>query len=372
MTHALALVLVLWQSAHCAGSGNITTSLFTNSTVSNSSSCEAGRLWDASRNVCSPCLPGTYKGTAGAAGQCDRCPSGKFSTALSSTSCQDCPEEAPYSEIGSAKCRVESESCEEKVAEGCLDDISIYQNLNVSLFFLGLTYLGVVSRCSFGPKKPETIEQKALRQEEQRKRDEQALEKRREAQRKRAEKAQQKRNTTTSGNQERDNDGLPSLTDADTAHQQPPAVFPMNAAPLQQVPQQIEVQLGFPQQGPPGGLPHGSEACVDQDGRTNYQNHFTQQTQWEHPVMRTATDERRAEAVRQKLADMGFAGTNVDDSLLRACDYDVSRVIDHLPVCMYVCARSLSLSLHTHTCIRHSVPMPPLSPPLTTGMYVCM
>ena len=231
----------------------------------------------------------------------------------------------------------------------------MYQRLNVSLFFLGLTYLGVVSRCSFGPKKPETIEQKALRQEEQRKRDEQALEKRREAQRKRAEKAQQKRNTTTSGNQERDDAGLPSLTDADTAHQQPPAVFPMNAAPLQQVPQQIEVQLGFPQQGPPGGLPHGWEACVNQDGRTNYQNHFTHQTQWEHPVMRTAADERRAEAVRQKLADMGFAGTNVDDGLLRACDYDVSRVIDHLPVCMYVCmraharARALSLSLHTHT-----------------------
>jgi hypothetical protein len=146
----------------------------------------------------------------------------------------------------------------------------------------------------------------------------------------------------------------------------------MNAALPQQVPQQIEVQLGFPQQGPPGGLPHGWEACVNQDGRTYYQNHFTHQTQWEHPVMRTAADERRAEAVRQKLADMGFAGTNVDDSLLRACDYDVSRVIDHLPVCMYVCARSLSLSTHTHTCIRHSVPMPPLSPPLTTGMYVCM
>jgi len=35
-------------------------------------------------------------------------------------------------------------------------------------------------------------------------------------------------------------------------------------------------------------------------------------------------------AVRQQLAVMGFAGADVDDGLLRACDYDVARVIDRL------------------------------------------
>ena len=42
------------------------------------------------------------------------------------------------------------------------------------------------------------------------------------------------------------------------------------------------------------------------------------------------TDERRAEAVRQQLAEMGFAGADADDGLLRACAYDVARVIDRL------------------------------------------
>jgi len=42
-------------------------------------------------------------------------------------------------------------------------------------------------------------------------------------------------------------------------------------------------------------------------------------------------DERRAAAVRQQLAEMGFAeGADADDGLLRACDYDVARVIDRL------------------------------------------
>ena len=41
-------------------------------------------------------------------------------------------------------------------------------------------------------------------------------------------------------------------------------------------------------------------------------------------------DERRAAAVRQQLAEMGFAGADADDGLLRACAYDVARVIDRL------------------------------------------
>jgi hypothetical protein len=43
-----------------------------------------------------------------------------------------------------------------------------------------------------------------------------------------------------------------------------------------------------------------------------------------------AVDERRAQAVRQQLAQMGFAGTDADAALLRACDYDVARVLDRL------------------------------------------
>ena len=105
------------------------------------------------------------------------------------------------------------------------------------LFLLGLAYLGAKSKCSFGPKPPETTD---LSQ----------------------------------------NHAAP-----DTARQQRPAVLPMNAAPRQQVPQQIEMQFGFRQQGPPDGLSQGWEACVDQDGRTYYQNNFTQQTQWEHPAV---------------------------------------------------------------------------------------
>jgi len=43
-----------------------------------------------------------------------------------------------------------------------------------------------------------------------------------------------------------------------------------------------------------------------------------------------AVDERRAQAVRQQLAQMGFAGTDADAALLRACDYGVARVLDRL------------------------------------------
>ena len=43
-----------------------------------------------------------------------------------------------------------------------------------------------------------------------------------------------------------------------------------------------------------------------------------------------AVVERRAQAVRQQLAQMGFAGTDADAALLRACDYDVARVLDRL------------------------------------------
>jgi len=236
MTRALALVLVLWQSALCAGSGNSTAS--TNSTVSNNSSCEAGRLWDASRSACSPCLPGTYKETAGTAGQCDRCPNGKFSAASSSTSCQDCPQEAPYSPIGSEKRADCSRVGSRIVEEGCGSIQNVLLSQSVILCLLGLVWLGAKSKCSFGPTQPET--------------------------------------TDLSQN---------APDRAVTARQQPPAVFPMNAAPPQQVPQQIEMQMGFAHQGPPGGLPQGWEACVDQDGKTYYQNHFTQQTQWEHPAV---------------------------------------------------------------------------------------
>jgi len=43
-----------------------------------------------------------------------------------------------------------------------------------------------------------------------------------------------------------------------------------------------------------------------------------------------AVDECRAQAVRQQLAQMGFAGVDPDAALLRACDYDVARVVDRL------------------------------------------
>jgi hypothetical protein len=43
-----------------------------------------------------------------------------------------------------------------------------------------------------------------------------------------------------------------------------------------------------------------------------------------------AVDECRAQAVRQQLAQMGFAGADADAALLRACDYDVARVVDRL------------------------------------------
>ena len=43
-----------------------------------------------------------------------------------------------------------------------------------------------------------------------------------------------------------------------------------------------------------------------------------------------AADEGCAVAVRQQLAEIGFADAGADDGLLRACDYDVARVIDRL------------------------------------------
>jgi len=41
-------------------------------------------------------------------------------------------------------------------------------------------------------------------------------------------------------------------------------------------------------------------------------------------------DERSAQAVRQQLAEMGFAGADADAALLRACDYDIALVLDRL------------------------------------------
>ena len=43
-----------------------------------------------------------------------------------------------------------------------------------------------------------------------------------------------------------------------------------------------------------------------------------------------AQDEDRAAAVRQQLAQMGFAVADTDDDLLRACDYDLQHVIECL------------------------------------------
>jgi hypothetical protein len=43
-----------------------------------------------------------------------------------------------------------------------------------------------------------------------------------------------------------------------------------------------------------------------------------------------AADKCRAQAVRQRLAEMGFAGADADAALLRACDYDLARVLDRL------------------------------------------
>jgi hypothetical protein len=136
------------------------------------------------------------------------------------------------------------------------------------LFFCGVAYLGVKSKCSFAPKKTEAQEM-----------------------------------LPTTGVAAPSQTPVTSSSNATVA-----LVFPTPTT-------QEMLQMG--EQGRPTGLPKGWQACIDQAGNVYYQNRTTKQTQWEYPAWSFPWGELRTVTLNRNPSSDGAQQTGIGISFFR-------------------------------------------------------
>ena len=295
--------LVLLVSVSAAAASNSTA-------ADNRSNCSSGLEWNAHLRVCKACLPGTYKTVVGS-GECQQCPGGKFAlNSTSSTICLDCPAEAtspngnrstngtvsfidwPYcasirattlnsSTLALDANRTATFTCSEAVTTSIIAQFPIY-------ILCGLAWLGLLSRCTFAPKRRGVLEPKL-----------------------------EGGNATAAS---------PPATGMQSPHipqqmHMGPAAVQMQAYPE---PATIAEDQNWQMQ----ILPPGWQACVDPStGRTYYQNSDTNATQWENPNNLHVLGSRFGVALDGPVSGSATPGQQVDDDDNKATGMDLAKAV---------------------------------------------